>query len=316
MKGAALRQMLKPWMLPIAMLTGILFHGYIHHIAFLTPYLIFLMLLITFCRIDPRHIAVDGMSVRLLAVQLLMSLALYFALVWIDPVLAQGAFICVFCPTATAAPVVTGMLGGSVPRLVTYSLVSNITVALTAPLAFTMMNAAEMDFLGTAAAIGAKVAPLILLPLVVAMVMKKALPRLHGALSSHQGVSFYVWAVSLVIVVGNSVSFIMAEPSEALWQTLWLAAIAGAACALQFGIGRVIGSRAGDKIAGAQGLGQKNTVLAIWMAMTYLNPLSSVAPAAYVAWQNTVNSLQLYLKQKRALTAPLPGAEHKARSKR
>ena len=35
--------------------------------------------------------------------------------------LAQGAFICVrICPTATAAPVVTGMLGGSVPRVATH----------------------------------------------------------------------------------------------------------------------------------------------------------------------------------------------------
>ena len=55
----------------------------------------------------------------------------------------------------------------------------------------------------------------------------------------------------------------------------------------------------GDKISGAQGLGQKNTVLAIWMAMTYLNPLSSVAPAAYVAWQNTINSWQLYRHQRK-----------------
>ena len=30
-----------------------------------------------------------------------------------------------------------------------------------------------------------------------------------------------------------------------------------------------------------QALGQKNTVLAIWMAVTYLNPLSSVGPGSY-----------------------------------
>ena len=33
--------------------------------------------------------------------------------------------------------------------------------------------------------------------------------------------------------------------------------------------------------------------------MTYLNPLSSVAPAAYVAWQNTINSWQLYRHQRK-----------------
>jgi bile acid:Na+ symporter, BASS family len=45
-------------------------------------------------------------------------------------------------------------------------------------------------------------------------------------------------------------------------------------------------------------LGQKNTVLAIWMAVTYLNPLSSVGPCSYVVWQNIINSWQLWKKRK------------------
>ena len=65
-------------------------------------------------------------------------------------------------------------------------------------------------------------------------------------------------------------------------------------CVLQFYAGRRIGLRFSDRIAGAQGLGQKNTVLAIWMALTYLDPIASVGPAAYVAWQNIINSAQLY----------------------
>jgi len=299
MNAATLRQQLKPWMLPISMACGVIFHNYIHFIAFLTPYLIFVMLLITFCRINPRQIRLDGLSARLLCVQLFVSIGLYGILRRFDPVLAQGAFICVFCPTATAAPVVTGMLGGSVPRLVAYSLVSNISVALTAPMLFTIMGSDHPDFLSTAGTIGAKVAPLILLPLAVALIMRRATPKLHRKLSEHQGISFYVWAVSLLIVVGNSVSFIMTEPPEALLSIVWLALISGVACVFQFATGRAIGGKMGDKISGAQGLGQKNTVLAIWMAMTYLNPLSSVAPAAYVAWQNTINSWQLYRRQRK-----------------
>ena len=43
------RQNLKPWMLPLAMLCGVLFHEAIDAVQFLAPYLIFTMLLITFC---------------------------------------------------------------------------------------------------------------------------------------------------------------------------------------------------------------------------------------------------------------------------
>ncbi len=306
MNSADLRRQLKPWMLPIAMAGGGLFHDRIHYIAFLTPYLIFLMLLITFCRIDPAHIRIDRMIVRLLLIQLMGAAVAYMLLAGISPVLAQGAFICIFCPTATAAPVVTGMLGGSVERLVAYSLVSNVAVALTAPVAFTVMGGSEVGLINASANIAAKVAPLILLPLVIALAMRRIAPKLRGAIAGHQSISFYIWAVSLLIVVGNSVSFIMAEPVDAIPTAVWLAVIAGVACGAQFLIGRIVGRRAGDPVSGAQGLGQKNTILAIWMALTYLNPLSSIAPAAYVAFQNTVNSVQLYFRQRNSVSHTTP----------
>jgi BASS family bile acid:Na+ symporter len=52
-------------------------------------------------------------------------------------------------------------------------------------------------------------------------------------------------------------------------------------------------------ISASQSLGQKNTVLAIWIATTYLNPIVSVAPAAYILWHNSINSIQLYLHQRK-----------------
>jgi hypothetical protein len=32
------------------------------------------------------------------------------------------------------------------------------------------------------------------------------------------------------------------------------------------------------------------------MALTYLNPIASIGPAAYIVWQNSINSMQLYYK--------------------
>ncbi|MDE6422428.1 MAG: transporter, partial [Muribaculaceae bacterium] len=71
-------------------------------------------------------------------------------------------------------------------------------------------------------------------------------------------------------------------------------------------IGRVIGGRFGDKVSGGQALGQKNTVLAVWIALAYLNPISSIAPAAYIAWQNIINSWQLMRHQRQLHTAGNP----------
>jgi BASS family bile acid:Na+ symporter len=297
MKYAIIRQRIKPFMLPIAMLGGVLFHDFIDRLAFLAPYLIFIMLLITFCKVKPNEFRVTRLSWSLLAVQLGGSLIVYFALLPFSKDLAQGAFICVFCPTATAAPVITGMLGGSIPRLATFSIISNISAAITAPMLFSMMSSdTNVDFTSAMFTIGCKVVPLLIAPLLLAFFLLYTVPKVHTAIATRQSLSFYIWAVSLFIVVGRAVSFVISEPSSRIGEMLCIALASGIVCCLQFLIGRRIGRRCGDKIAGAQGLGQKNTVLAIWMALTYLNPISSVGPAAYVAWQNTINSWQLYRK--------------------
>ena len=79
-------------------------------------------------------------DVRLLLVQIASGLGLYLALAPIDPLLAQGTFICVLAPTATSAAVVTGMLGGSVASLATYCLLSNMVVALISPVVFSFVG--------------------------------------------------------------------------------------------------------------------------------------------------------------------------------
>lgn len=297
---SVLRQNLKPWMLPIAMVVGILFHSRIGAVAFLSPYLIFVMLLITFCRINFKELKVGRFIWALLSVQIIAAVAAYFLILPLSRDIAQGVFICIFCPTATAAPVITAMLGGSITLLAAYSLVSNVAVALLAPALFTMMDTgSDITFIDSVLTIASRVLPLILAPLLLAALMKRFVPKIHREIARRQSLSFYIWALSLIIVVGNAVSFVINEPGSMVPEMLLLSAGSLVACCGQFYIGRKIGKRLGDKISGAQGLGQKNTVLAIWMALTYLNPISSVAPAAYVAWQNTINSLQLFYQNRR-----------------
>ncbi len=298
MRAAEIRARLKPWMLPIAMVTGAIFHDYMEYLAWIAPWLIFAMLLLTFCKINPRHIKVTRMTWMLLPVQVLGGIAVYLALRWYNVPFAEGMFICVYCPTATAAPVIVGMLGGSVPRLATYSVVSNIACAATAPLLYTLMGAEGVEFWPTFWTIAAKVIPLIIAPLFVALLLQKFTPKVHHQLADHAGLAFYLWAFSLIVCVGQAVSFVMQEPPSMIPLMAALAIGAGVCCLMQFYIGRKVGLQVGDTVAATQALMQKNTVLAIWMAMTFLSPISSVAPAAYIAWQNTLNSWQIYRKQK------------------
>ncbi len=303
MNASTFRRNLKPWILPIAMVLGILLHNYINLVAGLSPCLIFLMLLITFCKVSPNDFHISKFIWILLSVQILGAIAAFILIKPFSEDIAQGAFICIFCPTATAAPVITGILGGSITLLATYSLISNISVALLAPFLFSLIGTeSNIEFSHSIFTIGSKVFPLILSPLALALLFRAYMPKVHKQIANRQSLSFYLWALALIIVVGNAVSFIMKEPADKIPEMIAIALVSLVACCLQFYVGRKIGRRFGDKISGAQGLGQKNTVLAIWMALTYLNPISSVGPAAYVAWQNTINSIQLYYKGKNEKT--------------
>jgi BASS family bile acid:Na+ symporter len=300
MNFTVVRRYLKPIILPLSILCGVLFHESIDKVAFLAPILIFVMLLITFCKIGIREIRVGKLQFAMLACQILGAFAIYELLLPVNRILAQGAFICVFCPTATAAPVVTGILGGSVARVTSFSLISNIGVAVTAPLFFRDMGTdADKSFFEGFSEIAWQVVPLIISPLIVALALEKLASPVHKVLKEHQAVSFYVWALSLFIVVGRAVSFILKEPSNLIWVMIVLGVLSLLICIVQFIIGRRIGAAAGDRVAFAQAFGQKNTILAIWMATTYLHPLSSVAPAAYIIWQNMIMSYQIFHKTRR-----------------
>ncbi|MCC8153533.1 MAG: transporter [Tannerellaceae bacterium] len=292
-------QFIKNWMLPLAMVTGVLAWPWVSRLAFITPVLIFLMLLLTFSKLSPREIKIQREHIWLLVIQIVGSVLVYGILYYLHPVIAQGAMVCVLAPTATAAAVIAGLLGGSVAFLTSYLLVCNVAVAIAAPLLFSFIGVHQgIPFIESFGLIGSQVAPILLLPLLIAWFIRYTLPSVQEQLVKIRGLSFYLWAAGLTIVTGSTVKFLLQEELNYTMVTI-LAGVSLIICVSQFLLGRRIGWIKNDPVSSGQGLGQKNTILAIWMAQVYLNPVSSIAPAAYVLWQNSINSYQLWLKAKK-----------------
>ena len=289
------RSRLKTLMLPIAMVCGALFAPWMGYVTFLSPYLIFTMLFITYCKLKISDFKPNRFEVALPATQMALAGSANAHTFLCNRTLAEGVFICFFIPTATAAPVITAMLGGSISRVATYSLMCNAVVAVAGPVVLAAIGEhSDMTFLDSFKMILMQVFPLIVAPLVLALILRYSVPRLHSKIVNMQQLSFYLWAVSLFIVVGSCVSFAINNWTPESTVTMVLLALGAlVACLVQFKIGRIIGGRFGDRVSGGQGLGQKNTVLAVWLALAYMNPMASIAPAAYVAWQNSINSWQL-----------------------
>lgn len=292
-------KIIKPYMMPIAMTLGAIFYSFFGSLAFLTPYLIFVMLFLTYCNLKLKEIRFSKLHIWLISIQIVGSITLFFVFRPFSLTLAQGAMICVLAPTATAAPVITGMLKGNVASLTAYSLISNLTIALAAPVIFSFVGSYnELPFFESFFAIAKRVFLLLFLPFITALLLQKFTPKLTSRLATFKNFSFYLWSLALCVVTGRTVQFIMLQEGKNYNIEIIIAVVAMFVCVGQFLLGRGIGRKYDDTVAGGQGLGQKNTILAIWMAQMYLNPIASIGPGAYVLWQNIVNSYQVWLKRK------------------
>lgn len=281
--------------MPLGMVVGALFCRQIAWLdaaaqGMLTPVFIFTMLFITFCRVDARRIRFSWMHLWLLLFQAVASVGVYYTLAHFDIVVAQGAMICILAPVAMAAVVIGGMLGANLETMAAYSLLCNIAIALYAPLLLHAFGNGEC----TMAQILQKVSPLLIAPFVAGQFCRFCLRRVSDWVSAHGYLSFYIWLLSLIVIIGRTTCFLLDQRQASRSTEIILALVALVICLLQFGLGRYIGRHYGDTVAGGQSLGQKNTVLAVWLSQAFLDPISSVAPTAYIVWQNIVNSYQLW----------------------
>lgn len=309
---------LKDWTLPIAMAAGAGGYFLFHYAGFLaplkpavwvavdilTPSLIFIQLFLTFCKIDLKDLRLTKWHWIILAFQAVSALVMAAVLILVPMnevyrEIFEGAMVCLICPTATAAAVVTDKLGGSAARITLYNLMSNILAAVFVPVVFPLIEVhSEMGFFPAFLKILSKVFPLLICPFLLAVLLKYIWPKAHDFFKARAGIAFYLWAVALALAIGQTVRSM--HNSTAPAAVLWM--IAGAAlltCIVQFWFGKRTGKALGDTITAGQALGQKNSVLAIWMAYTYLNPISSLAPGTYAVWQNIFNSWQLWRKNHR-----------------
>lgn len=319
-KMNCLVRFLKDWTLPVAMLAGTVAYFVFAKVqvlapakpfvngvvTVLTPFLIFAQLLLTFCKMEVRDLKPKAWHGWLLLFQTVACLALAALLVFcsMDGVyreVFEGTMVCVICPTATAAAVITGKLGGSAASLTTYTLLSNLLAAMAVPLVFPWVEPhADASFWIAFLKILGKVFPLLLCPFFLALLLRAFLPGAHRWMAGMHGAAFYLWGVALAIVSGQTVRS-LANSSAPVYVEVLVALAGLVACCVQFWLGKRIGGHYGERVSGGQALGQKNTVLAIWMAYTYLNPLSSVGPGSYVLWQNIINSYQLWKKRRKEL---------------
>ena len=320
---------LRNWTLPVAITVGTL--SYL--LFYLTPALdgagdvlgsifdtifplsVFSTLFVTFCKVDfhqmrPHrwHLGVLLVQIVLTAVNVAAILLLHSHLRNLEAsqlegqdglLLLEAVLTCVIAPSATAAPVIVGKLGGNISTMSAFTVISSFAQALIIPVVFPLLEpSADLSFWAAFLVILRKLALVLLLPLLLGWTVQHTSQRLHLWIASKPNLSFYCWAFSLAITAGITVKNIVhSEASFVLLAAIALATLV--VCFVQYALGRGVGHWLGEPLNSGQALFQKNTALSIWVSYIYLNPVASVGAGCYVLWQNVINSLEIWQYQRK-----------------
>lgn len=305
------KRFVKDWTLPIAIVVGIVsylifhyagFSSEVHYVArksvaIAQPVLIFLMLFLTFCHVAVSDLRLNIWHVWLLLIQVGASSLFALIAMYTDGVVcvvAETAFCCLVCPTATASSIITAKLGGSIPKCSTYVILSNLMASVVIPLFVPLLHPANSEsFISMFFALACRFFPLLMGPLFCAWIVRYFMPNLHKWLLDQHDWAFYLWLLALPMAVAVSTqAMVHSNVSYVILLSMVVCSIV--CCVLQFLIGRRVGFKYGDTATAGQALGQKNTTFIIWVAFTYLAPVYAVVGGLYAIWHNNINAYQLY----------------------
>ena len=307
-----MRRWLNNWMLPGAIVLGTSLYLIYHFSPQLHGYgswlhplvsdgqrlVIAILLFFQFVKISPHDIKFTRWHLKALAVQTGMFLLLAGCVLFMQPgpgrMLLECAMLCFICPTAAAAGVITDKLGGNLAGTVSYVVIINVAATFLIPLVIPVVNpSAQMGFWAYVGHIAWEVFPLLILPGLLAWLIRYTTHRLQRALMRWASNSFYIWGVGLTLAMVLATRALLLS-GLGLWAVAGIVAVSILSCFAQFFVGRRLDAEA---ITPGQALGQKNTGFLIWLGYNYMTPVTSVAGGLYAIWQNLFNAWELYRKQ-------------------
>ncbi len=290
---------IKDWTLLIAIILGAGFHKFFGYIEdrfdLLMPTLIFIMLFLSFSKLEGFEGKKAWWHVLVVLIQIAVGTSLYFLILPYDAVLAAGISLCVLVSPATSSPVVVNLMKGNIEFSTEFLLLDSVVAAIILP--FWMAYAGgdpSIDIVETIKDIAEHTLVVVLVPLFAALLIRKAIPKSKEVVKRFSFLSYYLWAVALMILMGTSTDMFLSQPDPDYKFAIESLLLTTVVCFILIMGGKFLGGDRLTGIAAGQALGQKNTVLAVWLASGFMNPLSALVPTMWIVSQNIINSVQLW----------------------
>lgn len=273
----------------------------LHELTFLIRYSLIIMLLLTFTNIKISYKSVGKLHLLSSGIVIALSFFHYFWVKLFFPDLAMLGFILGAAPTAAAAAVVANMMKLNVPYVTIATVVSNIVSVIFIPLALPFLLGKSLTV--SPIYIVLQVFIILGIPLVIGQFTTLKLPDLATKISKYKPFSFVLFIANMFIASANCSHYIRTH-EEATFNTVLLITV------LTFIIG-FINFKAGEwtapkaiKYENGLATGRKNTMFALWLSITYVNPIIGLAPVSYLIFHNLYNSAQLWLLERNRKKIP------------
>lgn len=201
-------------------------------------------------------------------------------------------------PTAVITPVLAQIMRRNAGYMIGSIIVTTAVFALAVPLLLPyflgrgLSASALLDLLVT---IGSTIAG----PLVLGQWVRARDGRLLRTLRRVDPYVFVLFLANIAVASG-SLSHYLRYESTVGWSFVWVTVAAIAALVV---VNFAIGSRLappGHSVEGSLALGRKNTMLSIWIALEYINPLVVLGPMLYILLQNILVAGQIVYVERRS----------------
>lgn len=280
----------------LAFVVGACFHREIAPFVWWLPIGIAIMLSITFIGLDVKKLKPRRMHLWLIVAIQLTGIGFWLPVSWAGyPILAESLYYCAAAPIASAIPIIVALLRGDVEFCTTAMIISQVVFAVVTPFVLPLVvHGGEMSYGEVCYLVAQQIFMVLCIPALVSALLRWVYPACRGWAPKLRDVSLGIWVLNLLVVSSSGVQKIVDRGYE--FHDMWPMML-GAAVICAFGF--IAGYRLGYpdlKRECSQGLGQKNTVLTLYIAnQPYASPLAYIGPVCYVFCHNFANAVQLAL---------------------
>lgn len=288
---------MKKLFIPLLFLTVVIAlifpHGSIF--KFMIPYLLAILFFFNFYAIKFQFKSVLNLELLIYVVVVLIVTPplVYFSSFKLDYDFRIGLFLIAVTPTAIASSIIIKFLKGnlefSVTNIIVFNLISPITYTVLLKLFFS-----DSQFSISIYKIVSSLTIIVFIPFVLATIIKKISPtnRVLKKISDYTGFLFLV--IVYLSVSSSALKLRTVEPAQL---ALLFAYVIGAALFLYLA-GFLFGLSDDTKKTLAVSMGQKNTALCIWIALSNFSPLAAIPPTIYIIVHHTINTgIMLFFQQ-------------------